>query len=244
MHEQDISISTGHGHMPAFAVCPDAEGQWPLVIFYMDAPGFREELKHLARRFAKQGYYVVLPDLYYRLGTIRFDLPRRDDTMSGVIRASIAHAMNREQIVSDTGSTIAWADGQSQVKDGPVGCVGYCMGGPFITWAAGAFPDRIKSAASLYGVRLVNELEQSPHKWVGQIEAEVYFGFADNDAASPRDVVETFTNEMVKGGVKHQVEWLKDTKHGFCFPERGNYNPAAAELVIKRILELWGRTLQ
>lgn len=243
MYEQDVRITTSHGQMPAFAVCPDAEGQWPLILFYMDAPGFREELKHMARRIAKQGYYVLLPDLYYRLGTVRLDLPRREETMSAVVKACIAHAMNQKQIVDDTGAAVAWADGQSQVREGPVGCVGYCMGGPFITWAGAAYPDRIKAAGALYSVRLVNDLDQSPHKWIGKVKAEVYFGFGGNDPASPPEVIETFTKAMEEAGVRHQVEVHEGCAHGFCFPERGHYAPQAAELVWRRLFDLWARHL-
>lgn len=244
MYEREVDVTTRHGKMRSFAVCPDEAGQWPAILFYMDAPGYREELKNMARRIAKQGYYVLLPDLYYRIGTVRFDLPRREETMSAVVKACIQHAMNREQIIDDTGAALAFCDAQAQVREGPVGCVGYCMGGPFITWAAAAFPDRIKAAASLYGVRLVNELEQSPHLWIGKVAAEVYFGFADHDPASPRDKVEIFTQAMEEAGVKHQVEWLTDTEHGFCFPERGHYNPVAAELVWTRLFALWARHLK
>lgn len=243
MNEKDVLISTRHGKMPAFTVSPEGEGSWPVILFYMDAPGFREELRHMARRIAKAGYYVVLPDLYYRLGTVRFNLPRREDSMSAVIKACVSHAMNREQIIDDTGAAIAFADGQTEARPGAVGAVGYCMGGPFITWAAEAYPDRIKSAASLYGVRLVTELEQSPHLWVGNVKAELYFGFADQDPSSPRDKVEIFEQAMTEGGVRYQIEWLENTRHGFCFPERGAFAPGASELVWKRLFDLWARTL-
>ena len=65
--EQDVIVTTEHGLMPAFAACPDGVGPFPPIIFYMDAPGIREELRNMARRIAKQGYFCLLPDLYYRL---------------------------------------------------------------------------------------------------------------------------------------------------------------------------------
>ncbi len=34
----------------------------------MDAPGIREELRDMARRLGTVGYYVMLPNLYYRSG--------------------------------------------------------------------------------------------------------------------------------------------------------------------------------
>lgn len=244
MFEQEVMITTNHGRMPAFTVCPSEEGQWPTVLFYMDAPGIRPELYNMARRIAKQGYYCILPDIYYRLGTVRFDGTRREDTMSAVIKQCVQHAMDQNHIVDDTGAMIAFADAQAQVKPGPVGAVGYCMGGPFITWAAAHYPERIKGAASLYGVRLIVDHDLSPHKLVHNVTGELYFGFAEEDKSAPPEVIEEFTKIMADAGVKHQVEILPGTKHGFCFPERGVYVPAAAERTWERMFDLWERTLK
>jgi carboxymethylenebutenolidase len=49
MFEQDVVVTTKHGRMPAFAACPDGAGPFPPIIFYMDAPGTREELRNMAR---------------------------------------------------------------------------------------------------------------------------------------------------------------------------------------------------
>ena len=89
MIESEVIVTTKHGRMPTFMAAPETEGPHPGIIFYMDAPGIREELRNMARRVAKHGYVCLLPDMYYRLGTVRFDIPRRDDGMSGVIRASM-----------------------------------------------------------------------------------------------------------------------------------------------------------
>ena len=66
MIERDVDIRTPDGAMNSFVVCPDEGGPHPVVLFYMDAPGKREELHDMARRIAAVGYYVVLPNLYYR----------------------------------------------------------------------------------------------------------------------------------------------------------------------------------
>ena len=67
MHEQHVVVTTKHGRMPSFVACPDEEGPFPPIIFYMDAPGMREELRNMARRIARHGYFVILPDMYCRL---------------------------------------------------------------------------------------------------------------------------------------------------------------------------------
>jgi len=56
MYEKDVIVTTKYGQMPSFVACPDAPGQYPGIIFYMDAPGIREELRNMTRRIAKQGF--------------------------------------------------------------------------------------------------------------------------------------------------------------------------------------------
>src|SRR5690349_8736144 len=68
MIEKQVNIETKAGSMDTFICHPDRRGPWPAIIFYMDAPGIREELRDMARRLATVGYYVLLPNLYYRAG--------------------------------------------------------------------------------------------------------------------------------------------------------------------------------
>jgi Dienelactone hydrolase family len=83
MIESEVIITTRHGRMPTFVAGPEELGQYPGIIFYMDAPRIREELRNMARRIAKHRYVCLLPDMYYRLGTVRFDIPRRDARRRG-----------------------------------------------------------------------------------------------------------------------------------------------------------------
>ena len=66
MKEEQIDIQTSDGSMGTFITRPDRGGPFPIVLFLMDAPGKREELHDMARRIATVGYYVMLPNLYYR----------------------------------------------------------------------------------------------------------------------------------------------------------------------------------
>src|SRR5262245_63788468 len=92
--EKEVVITTKHGRQPAFTACPEAHGPFPGIILYMDAPGYREELFNMSRRIAKHGYFCIVPDLYYRYGTLRFDTPRRNDPMSAVIKAAYTSLSN------------------------------------------------------------------------------------------------------------------------------------------------------
>ena len=68
MIEQSLNIPTPSGSVDSFICYPERRRPAPGVIVYMDAPGIREELYDMARRIATVGYYVVLPNLYYRHG--------------------------------------------------------------------------------------------------------------------------------------------------------------------------------
>lgn len=243
MIEQDVVVTTKHGNMPSFAVSPEGPGDYPPIILYMDAPGIREELRNLARRYAKAGYFCILPDMYYRLGTVRFDIPRRDDPMSGVIRAAMNHLSNA-RVVDDTAGLLGFLDAQERVRPGAVGCVGYCMSGCYITTVAACFPHRIAAAASLYGVNIVTDKEDLPHLIVGDIKGELYYSFAETDPSVPDNVIPTLKAALDKAKTKYALEIMPGTHHGFCFPERQAYHALAAEAAWSKIAALWQRALR
>jgi carboxymethylenebutenolidase len=242
MIENDVVVTTKYGRQPAFAACPDAPGPFPPVILLMDAPGTREELRNMARRIAKHGYFCLLPDLYYRLGTLRFDIPRRNDAMSVVIRGAMKSLTNTA-LMDDIGGMIGFLDAQEKVKPGAIGCVGHCMSGPFAVSAAAHYP-RMRAAASLYGVDLVTEAPDSPHLLLDRIKGELYFGFAEVDPSVPATVVPTLTAALAKAGTRHRLETFPGTHHGFCFSARADYHAIAAEAAWERLLDLWARNLR
>ena len=243
MIEQDVIVGTKHGGMPAFAACPEGPGRFPPVIIYMDAPGIREELRNFARRVAKHGYFCLLPDLYYRNGMLRFDIPRRDEAMSTVIRAAM-NTLNNTLVADDTGGMLLFLDAQEKVKPGPVGCVGYCMSGRYVVTAAGKFPQRIAAAASLYGIGIVTDKEDSPHLLADRIKAELYLGFAEVDPDVPAPVIPTLKRALDNAKVEYTCEIVKGTHHGYCFPARKDYNAAAAEETWTKLFALWNRNLK
>src|SRR5262245_16994748 len=68
MTEKEIRVDAPGGQMKTFVAHPGGEDTYPVAVLYMDAPGYREQLKVHARRFGADGYYVVVPDLYYPFG--------------------------------------------------------------------------------------------------------------------------------------------------------------------------------
>ena len=243
MLENEIVVTTKYGNMPTFAACPEGPGQYPGIIFYMDAPGIREELRNMARRIAKHGYFCLLPDMYYRLGTLRFDIPRRDDAMAAVFLAAM-RSLSNAGVVDDTAALLAYFDAQERVKPGPVGCVGHCMSGQYITTVAARFPHRMAAAASLYGVGIITDQEDSPHRLLDNIKGELYYAFAETDHAVPPHIPGELQGLLAKTDVRHEVKVFPGTQHGFCFPERPVYDTLAAEETWAKIFAMWDRNLK
>jgi len=244
MIERQIDIATRDGAMSTFVCHPERGGPHPLVIFYMDAPGIREELRDMARRLGTAGYYVMLPNLYYRSG--ENELGDFIGEAGAAVRSkmmSLMATLDIAMVLSDTDALFAFADADPAASKGPVGTVGYCMSGQHAISAAARKPDRVAAAASIYGVRLLTDRPDSPHLAARQGKAEIYVGWAEIDHYAPLDELEPLRASLAEAGVKAEVELYAGVEHGFAFPGRPAYNKPAAERHWERLLALFARTL-
>ncbi|PCJ25570.1 MAG: hydrolase [SAR86 cluster bacterium] len=239
MIDREIDIQTKDGAMNTFITHPEENGPHPVVVFLMDAPGKREELHDMARRLGSAGYYVMLPNLYYRrVREFKIQDATREEMFSHM--DSLSNAM----VCEDVATLMAFADKESPANDGKVGCVGYCMSGPFAFAAAAAFPDRIAASASFHGVYLYSDKPDSPHLDADKIKGEMYFGCAETDEYAPKQMIDDLEQYLASTNIKSRIEWYPGTEHGFVFPQReGKYNKNAAERHWERLLAMYGRCL-
>jgi len=242
MIERQLDIVTKDGKSTTFIVHPDRGGPHPVILFLMDAPAIREELRDMARRFATSGYYVMLPNLYYRAGVMELG-PRAllADTPERKQMTDLMMALGIAQVMTDCEGMLAFADTDKAANAKVIGTVGYCMSGRFAVVAAGQFPDRVKATASIYGTRLVTEKDNSPHLIAKGSQAEFYFACAETDHWIPPEMVAQLMKELK--GANGEVELYPGVEHGFAFPERKAYNKAAAEQHWERVLSLFRRRL-
>ena len=237
-NEREIDILTADGAMNTFVVHPESSGPHPVVLFYMDAPGKREELHDMARRLADSGYYVLLPNLYYRrVREFVLTADGREEMMAHM--SSLSNAM----LCEDTAALLSYADADSAAANGAVGCVGYCMSGQFAFSVAAAFPERMRAAASIHGVLLLTEEDDSPHLAADKIPGELYFGCAETDHWAPPELIEALDAHLKSSGCNYRIEWYPDTQHGFVFPQRPAYVERAAEHHWDVLLDLFRRNL-
>src|SRR5271154_2174818 len=100
-----IAIATKDGTCRSYVYRPKTKGPWPAVLVYMDGLGIRPAMLELAERLATFGYFVLLPDLFYRSGpyepmdphTVFTDPEKR----KALMEKFFAHA-TQANIMSDT----------------------------------------------------------------------------------------------------------------------------------------------
>ncbi len=244
MIEETLDIHTADGPMETFVCHPERGGPYPAIFFLMDAPGIREELRDMARRLATVGYYVLLPNLYYRAGRDTLYGPDvlKDGSDDHKRMRAVRTKMTIPPVMEDVGTMLAYVDQQPEVKTGAVGCHGYCMSGPYALAAAARYPDRVMAAASFYGTWLVNnEAEESPHLSLGKVQGELYISCAEYDDLAPMPMVDELQGLFKQSGVAGELEIHPGVHHGFAFPERWCYDKPAAERHWERLLALYGR---
>jgi carboxymethylenebutenolidase len=242
MIDQQVEIPTKDGHTTTFISHPERGGPFPVILFYMDAPAIREELRDMARRLATSGYYVMLPNLYYRSGVMELGpIPPDPDAPERKRMFGYMNSIDIPKVMEDTRALLTYADGQAAANTKIVGTVGYCMSGRYAVSAATHFPDRVKAAASVYGTHLATDQPDSPHLAVSKTKAELYFACAETDIYAPQEII-----DKVKQGMKgsnNEVEIYPGTHHGFAFPKRPVYHRDAAERHWERLLALYRRNL-
>jgi carboxymethylenebutenolidase len=238
MIEQTVDVATKNGTMETFVCHPERGGPHPAVFFLMDAPGVREELRDMVRRLASVGYFVLLPNLYYRAGR---------DTMYGpdvLEHGSPEHTRMRAvrtkmtipPVMDDIAAMLAYVDREPAARRAPVGVHGYCMSGPYALAAAARYPDRVAAAASFYGTWLVSDAAESPHLSFAKVKGEY-------DDLAPLPMVAELRSRFEGAGSPGEIELYPGVHHGFAFPERRVYDKPAAERHWERLIALYRRHL-
>jgi carboxymethylenebutenolidase len=244
MIERQIEIPTKDGKTTTFICHPERGGPHPVVFFFMDAPGIREERRDMARRLASVGYYVMLPNLYYRAGVMELGPLSRDPNSPERKRMmDLMYGIDIPKVMSDLDALIAFADADKAAKKGPAGAVGYCMSGQYAINAAAHRTDRVSAAISMYGTFLMTDKPDSPHLAARKTKAELYFGCAESDHWAPIEMVKSLADDLKASDANAEVEIYPGAEHGFAFPQRPAYKRDAAERHWERMFALFRKKL-
>ncbi len=243
---QKIEIRTRDGVCPSYVFCPSSGAPWPGVLVFMDGLAIRPAMLEIGERLAPHGYYVLLPDLFYRSGPYAPMDPHKvfsDPEQRKILMEKFFARATPANIMSDTSAFLEHLASQPVVKRGGIGTTGYCMGGLMALTAAGTFPDRIVAAASYHGGRLASDAPDSPHLLAPRIKARLYIAAAIDDASFPDDMKQRLDQALSRAGVDYTLETYP-AKHGWVFRDTPVYDEAASERHWQSLLALFEATLK
>jgi carboxymethylenebutenolidase len=242
MAHQTIEIRTEDGRCPTYLFTPSSNGPWPGVIFFMDGLGIRPALFEMAERLASGGYYVILPDLYYRSGFKGGPKLFSDPEIRAEFTKSILPTVSIATIMRDVPFLFAHLDAQPNVIHGRYGITGYCLGGRLSFAAAGHFPDEIVAAASYHPSNLATDAPDSPHRLASKVKARVYIGRATEDPGFDDAQLQRLEEALTAAGVDHRIETYS-AKHGWVPSDTPVHDDVAAERHWQTLFALLDETL-
>ncbi len=218
--EDDVTIKMPDGNCDAAYIHP-ASGAHPGVLIWTDAFGLRPSMRDIGRRIAAEGYSVLIPNPFYRIGKApMFESASNVDFSDPATRAKLNPLMGSVNAAGaaekDAAAYIAFLDAQPQVdKTKKIGTQGYCMGGALVVRAAASLPDRVGAGASFHGGGLVSDKPDSPHLLAPKIKGRMYFGVASNDDQRQPDAKDKLREAFAAAKVPAEVE-VYPAKHGWC----------------------------
>ncbi len=248
MSRTEITLPTPEGDARAFVFKPDSgSGPWPAAIIAMDAPAIRPALFEMGERLAAAGYYVLLPDLFWRAGSyppLDIAAARAGDKAAGELFAKLRASTGAGRQMTDVKACLDYIDADADAKPGKVGITGYCMGGSIALRAAGTYPDRIGAAASFHGGGMATDADDSPHLLAPKIEAKVLVAGADEDRSFDEAQCERLDAALKTAGVDAEVSIWAGAKHGWVPTDMPVHNPEGAERHWRELIALFDSTLK
>ncbi len=243
-----VDITTPDGVADCYLAAPEDGDHHPGVLLYMDAFGPRPRLEEMAQRLAAEGYVVLVPHVFYREGraplldTSGLMDPEQRGRLFGILMPWL-QALTPERVTSDADAYVDFLRAQDQVGDGPIGVVGYCMGGGLALRTAAHRPDDVGAAAAFHPARLATDDPSSPHLLADRIRAEVYVASADQDQSMTPEQQQVLDEALTRAGVPHVCEQYDGAQHGFTMADTAVYDEAATERHWSALADLLARRL-
>ena len=215
----EVKIPAGDVEIPAYRAMPAKGGPFPVVLVVQEIFGVHEHIKDVCRRFAKEGYLAIAPELYARQG----DPTKFSDWKQ--LYAEVVSKVPDAQVMSDLDAAVAWAgkSGSGDVKR--VGVTGFCWGGR-ITWLYCAHSPQVKAGVAWYG-RLVGESSPLQPKYpidvVADLKAPVLGLYGGQDQGIPLADVEKMRAALAAAKNPSEIVVFPEAGHGFNADYRPSY---------------------
>lgn len=194
------------------------------IVVIQEIFGVNSHIRNICDRLANEGYVALAPAIFDRIEP-DFQSGYSPDEVA-VARKFVANP-DWPALLRDTQAAI------NAVKDvGPVGIIGFCLGGS-IAYAAATKLSGLKAAVGYYGGAIVRFADDKP-----AVPTQLHFG--EKDHGIPLTDVETIKAKRPDV----EVFIYPGAQHGFGCDERASYDKASSDLAWQRSLAFFGKNLR
>jgi carboxymethylenebutenolidase len=223
---EEVSFPANGAEAPGYLARPDDSDSHPGVVVIQEVWGLEEHIKDVVRRFAREGFVAVAPDLYRGKVAIELEEARK-----------IRMALELDQTMRDLQGALTYLKGRADVAPKRLGAIGFCMGGSLTQHIALASSD-LGAAAALYGGRGAPEPEE-----LANIQCELLAVYGEEDQGIPMERVEALRAALQRANKPHEIVVYPGAPHAFFNDTRPSYREEAAKDAWRRTLALFRRVL-
>jgi carboxymethylenebutenolidase len=219
-----VNLSVNGQTVPVYRAQPEGKSNLPVILVISEIFGVHEHIADVARRFAKQGYLALAPELFVRQGD-----PSKIADIATLMKDIISKTPDA-QVMGDLDACVAWAAKNGGNVD-KLGITGFCWGGR-VTWMYSSHNPKVKAGVAWYG-RLQGDSTANTPKHPVDIAAgltvPVLGLYGARDTGIPLDTVEKMKAALTKGSSKSAFVVYPDAGHAFHADYRPSYNEKDAK---------------
>jgi carboxymethylenebutenolidase len=234
LRDGEFTLDIGGTPVPAYTAMPKDKSDLPVIIVISEIFGLHEHIADVVRRFAKQGYLAVAPELFVRQGE-----PADYDNIAQLMKEVVSKVPD-EQVLGDLDAFVAWAK-RNGGDPNKIGVVGFCWGGRF-SWLYASHNPSIKAAVAWYG-RLVPEgapnplTPQFPIDIAPTLTTPVLGLYGGKDTGISAASIQQMKDALAKGTSQSEIVVYPKAGHAFYADYRPSYMPDEAKDSWKHALD-------
>jgi carboxymethylenebutenolidase len=219
-----VNLNVNGQTVPVYRAQPEGQSNLPVILVVSEIFGVHEHIADVARRFARQGYLALAPELFVRQGdpsTIA-DIP--------TLMKDIVSKAPDAQVMGDLDACVAWAANNGGNVD-KLGITGFCWGGR-VTWLYAAHNPKVKAGVAWYGRLLGDATPNQPRHPVDLapgLKVPVLGLYGAQDTGIPLDTVEKMKAALAQGSSQSAIVVYPDAGHAFYADYRPSYNEKDAK---------------
>jgi carboxymethylenebutenolidase len=222
----DQEVKIGSYGLPVYEARPESGSNHPILLVVSEIWGVHEYIRDCTRRFAKEGFHAIAPELFKREG----DVAHMTDIQQIL---KIVLAVPREQVLGDCQAAVDWVKTRQGVNAKALGVTGWCWGGSTVYQVAGSSPD-VKAAVAWYGPPARPYKGKSGDVTGFDLAKDIkcpFLGlYGELDKNPPPDDAKKFGEMLKQHGNKNvEIVVYPGASHGFHADYRPSYNKAAAD---------------